>query len=63
VANPFEDIEALVQEDVAAKWARAVFAVNRDVYEGDEALSAALESAVWVSFICGSYFYCFEFIL
>jgi hypothetical protein len=52
LANPFNDIEALVKEDISAKWARGVFAVNRDVYEEDDALCAALESAVWVSFIC-----------
>ncbi len=42
-------MEALVAEDVAAKWSRAAFALNREVYEGDEALCAALETAVWVS--------------
>ena len=47
-ASPFAGMEALVAEDVAAKWSRAAFTVNREMYESDEALCAALETAVWV---------------
>ena len=49
-ADPFADIEAKILEE-AERWKKGTFTVTRDVYEKDEALSAAVEQAIWVSIL------------
>ena len=63
MANPFAEIDVLIKDDVTAKWTKGVFAVNRDVYEGDEQVCAALEHAVWVKLMLFTVLYLHRYVI
>ncbi len=46
-ADPFEAMERLVSESLAA-WGKDVFTVNRLLYCEEEPVCVAVETAVWV---------------
>jgi len=60
--DPFKELETTVRNEIT-NWTINVFKVNREVYDGDEALCKVLEHAIWVrtdvflldhSFLCSN---------
>lgn len=47
-ADPFRDLETVVRNEVN-NWTKSVFKVNREIYDGDEAMCRVLEHTIWVS--------------
>jgi len=45
-ADPFKDLETIVRTEIN-NWTANIFKVNREVYDGDEALCKVLEHAIW----------------
>lgn len=58
--DPFKELETTVRNEIT-NWTINVFKVNREVYDGDEALCKVLEHAIWVRtdvFLFGHSFVC-----
>ena len=46
--DPFRDLESVVRNEIN-NWTKSVFKVNREIYDGDEAMCRVLEHTIWVS--------------